>query len=89
MSVSYATIIRKLSEQVTLAEQVKEDPKLLKRHISQAKLLCELILDEQMTNPNVSEEKPQPMTDLSEHRAQSHSHSVKTDDLTGDSIFDF
>jgi len=87
LSVSYATIIRKLSEQVTLAKQTKEDPKLLKQHISQAKLLCELILDEQTTA--LPKEKTQPMTGLSTHREQRRSHSSKTDDLAGDSIFDF
>jgi len=88
LSVSYATILRKLSEQIALAEQVKEDPRLLKQHISHVKLLCELMLDEQTTN--FPKEKIQSVKNqLNQQKSLKVDQSTVTEDLPGDSIFDF
>ena len=84
MHVSYRTIIRKLSEQVALAEKMEADPHLLKQHISQAKLLCELILEEK-TAP-ISEKRVQPFKDETEQQV---GQRTVQEDLPGDSIFDF
>lgn len=88
MSVSYTTILRKLSEQIVLAEQAKKDPQLLKQHISQAKLLCELMLDEQTTKTpkkNIEFMKGQ----VNQQENLNVDQSAVAEDLPGDSIFDF
>lgn len=88
MSVPYTTIIRKLNEQVTLAKRSIEDEKLLKHHISQVKLLCDLILEEtKVKHAN----QPSTMKDSELHKIESLSlkQTPETIDASGDSIFDF
>lgn len=88
MSVPYATIVRKLMEQISLAEQKIENPRAFKQHISQVKLLCELILDEQTTQK--LNEQMQTVEYVNKKRQESsEQEQTVVRDLPGDSIFDF
>jgi len=88
VGVPYVTIVRKLSEQIALAEQHVEDPLTFKHHISQVKLLCELILDEQKSK--LSDEQLQVIKSKSnEAKVSLENEQTLPKDLPGDSIFDF
>lgn len=92
MSVSYDRIIQKLSEQIEQAERAKENPTLLKRHISQIHVLCELILEENkddfLMKDQLTSSQLAGQSSTVSSSTPTREKIVKTE-LTDDSIFDF
>jgi len=91
LSVSYRKIIRKMSEQIEHAKQAKENPTLLKQHVSQIHVLCELILDEgnnDMIKDQLSSSQLERQFLAKNPTSTTGKKSIKAES-TDDSIFDF
>lgn len=95
LSVSYETILHKMSQQLALAKDHEINEQTLKQHIAHVHMLCELILAEDRPNKCVQrlEESSQQVVVQSEHlsSARPNYEGTKLDDdgANGDSIFDF
>lgn len=94
MSVSYDTILHKISKEVQLAQTHQTNDKRFKRHITHIHLLCDLILEENREE-HMSERKEttQPSSQpkqLAPTHLNLQGTPLKDDDgANGDSIFDF
>lgn len=96
MTVPLNQILKKLSDQISLAKQHQNNPQLFKQYISRAQMLCELMMDEP-TGEKVQQNMPMDRPSVSQAPREQRSiddsvleeQSIKPEDLAGDSIFDF
>lgn len=96
MAITTDTVLQKMKRELTQAEQTTADETVMKKHIANIQLLCELLLEDQSDSPSESgynitaSEMRAMMGDRSVERSPKRvSHTNDHEGANGDSIFDF
>lgn len=94
MAVSNQSIIDKMRKELQRAEQLYNQPEVMKQHISRVQLLCDLLLQEEKTasgqQSEITEKEMKAMLGETEADVKTPVQPGKGhDDANGSSIFDF